>query len=106
MASQLQEVAINLISNEICSQEYTGQIHSTMMCAGRITGGVDTCQGDSGGPLVWLGDSSRWDQVGIVSWGDGCGRQGKVGVYTKVTSYLDWIYGVMKVRLALPAVCV
>ncbi|XP_068096975.1 transmembrane protease serine 4 [Hyperolius riggenbachi] len=96
LAPTLQEVNINLISNDICNPEYFGQITDTMMCAGRLSGGADTCQGDSGGPMVSLGTNSHWQQVGIVSWGDGCGRAGKPGVYTKVSSYVSWIYGAMK----------
>lgn len=52
-------------------------------------------QGDSGGPLMY--HSSRWQVVGIVSWGHGCGGPSTPGVYTKVTSFLDWIYSVRKV---------
>ncbi|XP_053308617.1 transmembrane protease serine 4 isoform X2 [Spea bombifrons] len=99
LATILQQVSIRLISYETCNSQYFNQIQSTMLCAGREAGGADTCQGDSGGPLVSYGNSSRWEQIGIVSWGDGCGRPGKVGVYTKVSSYLDWIYGVMKREL-------
>ncbi|XP_056399616.1 transmembrane protease serine 4 isoform X2 [Hyla sarda] len=98
LASTLQKVSINLVSNDICNQEYFNQIQNTMMCAGRLSGGADTCQGDSGGPLVYLGDKS-WEQVGVVSWGDGCGRPGKVGVYTKVSSFLSWIYSIMQAEL-------
>ncbi|KAM9299347.1 transmembrane protease serine 4, partial [Gastrophryne carolinensis] len=94
-ASTLQEVSVNLISSDTCNYEYSGQILNTMICAGRLSGGADACQGDSGGPLVSLGD--YWEQVGIVSWGDGCGRLGKVGVYTRVVPYVPWVYGVMKV---------
>ncbi|KAM8927694.1 transmembrane protease serine 4-like [Pelodytes ibericus] len=100
-ASTLQEVAINLISMAQCNNDYFGQILPSMLCAGREAGGADTCQGDSGGPLVYYGNSSRWEQVGIVSWGDGCGRPGKVGVYTKVQWYLEWIFGTIKVSHCL-----
>ncbi|KAM5132318.1 transmembrane protease serine 4 isoform 1-T2 [Mantella aurantiaca] len=99
LASTLQEVTISLILNDACNQEYFGQILNTMMCAGQFSGGKDTCQGDSGGPLVSLGSNTRWQQNGIVSWGDGCGRPQKAGVYTRTTSFLPWISSLMKVEL-------
>ncbi|XP_069470556.1 transmembrane protease serine 4 [Ambystoma mexicanum] len=96
LASTLQEVSLSLIPQDTCSHEYPGQITGGMLCAGRLAGGTDTCQGDSGGPLVDFGDNQRWQQVGIVSFGEGCGRPGKVGVYTNVTDYVPWINGAMK----------
>ncbi|KAM4650412.1 transmembrane protease serine 4-like [Discoglossus pictus] len=96
LASQLQEVSISQIPNSVCIQQYPNQILDSMICAGQLSGGLDTCKGDSGGALVSSMSNSRWEQIGIVSFGDGCGRAGKVGVYTRVTAYLDWIYGVMK----------
>jgi secreted trypsin-like serine protease len=73
------------------SDGYDGRITDNMICAGkRITGGVDSCQGDSGGPLsVDMNPSPKL--AGIVSWGEGCGRPYKVGVYTRVTKYVDWV---------------
>jgi len=49
-------------------------------------------QGDSGGALVFREDDGRDTEVGIVSFGhkDGC-EAGYPAVFTRVTSYLDWI---------------
>jgi secreted trypsin-like serine protease len=55
------------------------------ICAGRR--GVDTCQGDSGGPMVGQDATGRWVQVGIVSWGLGCARDGYPGVYTQISHF-------------------
>jgi secreted trypsin-like serine protease len=63
-----------------------------MLCAGDLSnGGEDSCQGDSGGPLFVPDGGSGWVQVGIVSFGIGCGRRDFPGVYTRVARYQNWI---------------
>lgn len=59
------------------------------VCAGR--GGSDACYGDSGGPLVLRDTYYEPVQVGVVSWGLGCGRDESSGVYTRVGAYAGWI---------------
>jgi secreted trypsin-like serine protease len=54
---------------------------SDMVGAGPVEGGSDACFGDSGGPLV-IGRGSTLRQIGIVSFGRGCGRQ--PGVYGRL----------------------
>ncbi len=46
---------------------------------------VFTLQGDSGGPLVYKNDRN-WELVGITSWGFGCAKRNRPGVFTDVKS--------------------
>jgi secreted trypsin-like serine protease len=69
----------------------------TMICAGVKAGGRDSCYGDSGGPLIATVDGKPV-QLGIVSWGEGpadseikCGHADVYGVYSRVSSFKDWI---------------
>ncbi|KAM6221068.1 serine protease 52-like [Rhynchocyon petersi] len=88
----LQKVNLQLVYWKTCSKIIPMLTHN-MLCAGNTEGGKDACQGDSGGPLVCQKNknTSMWYQVGIVSWGIGCGLKDKPGVYTKVSNYLQWI---------------
>ncbi|XP_038840476.1 tissue-type plasminogen activator-like isoform X1 [Salvelinus namaycush] len=65
-------------------------VTSNMLCAGDTRGLDDACKGDSGGPLVCPKDG-KMTLMGLISWGDGCGKKDTPGVYTRVTQYTDWI---------------
>ncbi|XP_023559955.1 transmembrane protease serine 11G [Octodon degus] len=89
----LRQVEVEVIPNDVCNQVhvYGGAVSSGMICAGFLSGKRDACEGDSGGPLVIAQDRNIWYIIGIVSWGIGCGKENKPGLYTKVTHYRDWI---------------
>ena len=65
-------------------------ITDNMFCAGYRGGRIDSCAGDSGGPLLCQ-KHNRWTIYGITSFGEGCGRQGKYGIYAKVPNYSKWV---------------
>uniref|UniRef100_A0A671L759 Transmembrane serine protease 4a n=1 Tax=Sinocyclocheilus anshuiensis TaxID=1608454 RepID=A0A671L759_9TELE len=97
LSPKLQKAQIPLIDPAQCSSPtvYGASVTPRMICAGYLTGGVDACQGDSGGPLVY--SYGRWMLVGVVSWGLGCARQDRPGVYTNMDQMLDWVHSVMQV---------
>ena len=91
-STDLLKASVPYVDTAKCNEaaSYDGRIGSGMMCAGQREGGVDSCQGDSGGPLVWRTQDGPV-LVGVVSWGEGCARKLKYGIYTRVSSYRDWI---------------
>eukprot|EP00092_Neocalanus_flemingeri_P035176 GFUD01038280.1.p1 GENE.GFUD01038280.1~~GFUD01038280.1.p1 ORF type:complete len:1087 (+),score=284.35 GFUD01038280.1:432-3692(+) len=102
--SQLNMASVPIIDRNICKKEEVygeDKISTGMFCAGLLEGGIDTCQGDSGGPAVSfltlpkVGEV-RATLVGLTSWGYGCGRANKPGVYTKVSKYVHWVYQKVK----------
>ncbi|XP_065604023.1 vitamin K-dependent protein C-like isoform X2 [Cyrtonyx montezumae] len=86
----LSYIEIPIVPKNECAQVMTNMISDNMLCAGSLGDRKDSCSGDSGGPLATK-YKDTWFLVGLVSWGEGCGRKEKFGVYTKVSQYLEWI---------------
>jgi len=82
---------VPVVDQQQCSNAYGGSVYDGMMCAGFTNGGVDSCQGDSGGPLFAVDAAGKHILTGIVSWGRGCALPGYPGVYTRLSSYVDWV---------------
>ncbi|KAH8364002.1 hypothetical protein KR084_001405 [Drosophila pseudotakahashii] len=85
----LQYAVVPIMNNSGCSPWYFGLVAGTNICI-KTTGGTSTCNGDSGGPLV-LNDGSN-TLIGATSFGIALGCEvGWPGVFTRITSFLDWI---------------
>jgi hypothetical protein len=87
----LREVDVYPVEPNTCIRQYSNAIikPAIMLCASNPSPGHDSCQGDSGGPLL---DTATGTQVGIVSFGSGCGDPKFPGVYTRVSAYTNWIH--------------
>uniref|UniRef100_A0A8C3GAY9 Coagulation factor IXa n=1 Tax=Cyclopterus lumpus TaxID=8103 RepID=A0A8C3GAY9_CYCLU len=102
-AETLQKVTVPFTDRTECKRSSSTRITPVMFCAGYYDEAKDSCQGDSGGPHT-NSIHDTWFLTGIVSWGEECAKQGKYGVYTRLSLYYRWINHVMgltKQRLAL-----
>nr|XP_048298505.1 vitamin K-dependent protein C isoform X2 [Myodes glareolus] len=84
-----------------CIEAMNHVVSENMLCAGILGDNRDACEGDSGGPMVVF-FRGTWFLVGLVSWGEGCGQLNNYGVYTKVSSYLEWIHSYIGSKDASP----
>ncbi|XP_034436879.1 enteropeptidase-like isoform X2 [Hippoglossus hippoglossus] len=97
----LQEAKVPLVVQDQCQRQLPEyNITSSMLCAGFPEGGVDSCQGDSGGPLICLEDG-YWTLIGVTSFGIGCGRPQRPGVYARVSAFSSWIAQTRRSSLSL-----
>jgi secreted trypsin-like serine protease len=118
LATALQQVSIRVINNKVCQKMYRNSGSSTtssnisiansMICAASL--GKDACMGDSGGPLLTqvtdAQQRKRFKIVGIVSWGIGCARANRPGVYTRISSYSNFIKsGICQLSKYNPSYC-
>lgn len=89
------KVRVPVVKNDKCQDIYSKEgkiLTEKQICAGGLEG-QDSCRGDSGGPLMGqVPGIENWIVTGIVSYGPNpCGTIGFPSIYTKVTSYVDWI---------------
>ncbi|XP_013169859.1 PREDICTED: venom protease-like [Papilio xuthus] len=105
---ELQAAEVDILNSDVCdsflkpscTRLWCG-MNETQLCAGKLAGGVDACQGDSGGPLQVKIDLPSNSEgaihyvIGVTSFGIGCARANTPGVYTRVSSFIDWIEDVV-----------
>ena len=89
----LQKLDVPVVGRADCNDadSYNGIITSRMICAGFQQGVRDSCNGDSGGPLTMSVGPNQRRLVGVVSFGDSCGKKDKYGVYSRIHAVRSWI---------------
>ncbi|XP_062988482.1 vitamin K-dependent protein C isoform X2 [Elgaria multicarinata webbii] len=97
LSSVLKYIEVPLASRNDCVHAMWHDLSDNMLCAGILGDRRDACGGDSGGPMVTK-FKDTWFLVGLVSWGEGCGNPDNFGIYTKISSYLDWIKQKMQTK--------
>lgn len=88
----LKAAEVPIVSDSTCRASYGSSMNPAKeICAGYPQGGTDTCQGDSGGPMVVKKPNGAWILAGATSWGDGCARPHKYGVYAEMRAAAAFI---------------
>ncbi|CAK1542035.1 unnamed protein product [Leptosia nina] len=108
ISPELQAAEVDVINSNKCDgflKPHCGRlwcgVESHQLCAGKLAGGVDACQGDSGGPLqvkIQIPVTTQGSMhyvIGVTSFGIGCALPNLPGVYTRVSSFIDWIEDVV-----------
>ncbi|KAM9390361.1 coagulation factor X-like [Phaethornis superciliosus] len=91
---RMKVLQIPYVDRDTCKLTLHAPVTENMFCAGYDKDGKDACQGDGGGPHVTQYNGTYF-VTGVISWGEGCGRPGKYGVYTKVSKFLPWVRSVL-----------
>lgn len=103
---QMQSAQVPITTDDYCAHAYPGGSDTvaddgafdakTMLCAGYPQGGTDTCEGDSGGPLL-VPVRGVFRLAGATSFGNGCAKAGKPGVYARLAEgpIRDFIHSVV-----------
>ncbi|KAJ3656694.1 hypothetical protein Zmor_015747 [Zophobas morio] len=109
LSMYLLKVDLHIVDHRTCARKYAsvsntrklrdGIQDDLQICAGDAMG-KDTYPGDSGGPLQYhvkrIGKMlPHFKIVGITSFGKQYGMTSSAGVYTRVSSYLDWIESIV-----------
>ncbi|XP_047109611.1 trypsin delta-like [Schistocerca piceifrons] len=90
LPNNLQKVDIEVWSQDLCASlfwdAFESPVYPSHICAAGVDERDSSCNGDSGGPLLHEGVV-----VGLVSWSYLCATPPFPTVYTRVSSYVDWI---------------
>ncbi|NWY56872.1 FA10 factor, partial [Chionis minor] len=89
-AKRMKVLQVPYVDRDNCKLALRSPVTENMFCAGYDKDGKDVCQGDGGGPHVTQYNGTYF-VTGVISWGEGCGRQGKYGVYTNLSKFLPWV---------------
>ncbi|NXG68483.1 FA10 factor, partial [Baryphthengus martii] len=87
---RMKVLQIPYVDRDTCKLALDKEVTESMFCAGYDKDGKDVCQGDGGGPHVTQYNGTYFI-TGVISWGAGCGEQGKYGVYTNLSKFLPWV---------------
>lgn len=83
------------IDHQECLSQYSTKnrtIYESQLC---VEG--NNCFGDLGGPLLLLGKDFKWHVVGIMSFQMTCDVEEEPMIFTRVSSYIDWIENTVRI---------
>jgi secreted trypsin-like serine protease len=89
LSDRLRRAQLRLIDPQLCMASAIGDAGEGTICG--TAPPEDACVGDSGGPLVMEGPDGDDYLLGLVTLGTGCAVPQPAVVFTRVSTYADWI---------------
>lgn len=108
LSQHLKKVQMDQVDDTICERQFKAALNKEdfklsegFLCAGGLEN--DLCVGDAGAPLVCpiVGSPSKFVLTGISSYGDVKCFSDTPGVYTKVSTYRDWINYPAEIKITI-----
>lgn len=94
-ANTLKKSDMDVMTNQRCRRTWgASSILSSHICINDHDSDSSACMGDSGGPLVCVRDGS-FLLAGLTSWGSSQCHTNYPNVYTRISSFRDWVDFVM-----------
>jgi len=93
-ADKLQQSIEPVWDGSVCKPWGSTFDENLMLCVGVLDGSSGACNGDSGTTLSCKSDDGRWIQQGVMSFvagGGRCVQANMPSVFTRVSTYSDWI---------------
>ncbi|XP_013149181.1 PREDICTED: serine protease snake-like [Papilio polytes] len=96
----LQTAQVDIVDKRMCKllidnkSRLSKTVEDHQICAGKLTGNIDSCKGDSGGPLEGFSDDTTF-VFGVTSYGLHCATRNTPSVYTKVSTFVPWIENIV-----------
>lgn len=92
---ELQQNVVKFVSERECQTKSSHKLKGNVFCGTSKDDTLAECLGDTGGPVMVKRQDDTWALVGVMKYNEGCPKDLKYSMFTKVGHYAQWITDTM-----------